>query len=767
MLFLWGKIVYATRGRTNTAHSFPHDGNQDVVISNKLLISKALLFVSPFFSFVIPVWRFRHQPWWVSPNLALSSPAHAIQNMAAVTGDLWPSLRSSLGAPIGTLRRRGVKVRRAGDIREASTAATGVESTKSSQKVAKVSELPDFLSQCSVQDLSSLPAVDLQHGHALLAIPPSVLRDANPYRLTHSSSSRSYSTSLLARLFDRRTHRHVQRPRVSQTRSFTGSFSQNLLSHLERTANNNPRSASAQSAFYNALSKAGMPQIIVERFQTGRYASNQSCEDIYRDAVESVSKSEGSLQGSGESLSSQATKDIVALSAARAMGNNSAKGRVTGGTGDKASPVHVIIDESKKVVFFKYARMILWYAILGYFTLTICTVLIETGGLLKKGAMPNTEAQNQDQKVKFSDVHGCEEAKEELQELVEFLKNPERFSALGGKLPKGVLLVGPPGTGKTLLARAVAGEAGVPFFYMSGSEFDEIYVGVGAKRVRELFGSARAKAPAIVFIDELDAIGAKRNERDPVYVKQSLNQLLTELDGFTQETGVIILGATNFPQLLDKALTRPGRFDRNVEVPLPDVRGRMQILQHYMKKIKADPDVDPTLIARGTIGFSGAQLESLINQAAVRASKNRTTTVTMLDMEWAKDKILMGAEKRSMVIRPEDKLLTAYHEAGHTLVAMHTKGAMPVYKVTVMPRGMSLGLTSRLPEMDKQNQTREELRAHLDVALGGKAAEEIIGGDDSVTTGCSSVRLTHLYLLPPHVPLPPFLSSSFSMSTLH
>src|SRR5262249_46552899 len=256
---------------------------------------------------------------------------------------------------------------------------------------------------------------------------------------------------------------------------------------------------------------------------------------------------------------------------------------------------------------------------------------------------------------------------EELQELVEFLKDPSKFSALGGKLPKGVLLVGPPGTGKTLLARAVAGEAGVPFFFMSGSEFDEVYVGVGAKRVRELFAAARAKAPAIVFIDELDAIGGKRNERDAAYVKQTLNQLLVDLDGFAQNSGVVFLAATNFPQLLDKALTRPGRFDRHINVPLPDVRGRIEILKHHIKSVKAGPDVDLQIIARGTPGFSGAELENLVNQAAVRASKLRATQVHMSDFEWAKDKILMGAERRSAVISVKEKEMTAYHEGGHAL----------------------------------------------------------------------------------------------------
>ena len=287
---------------------------------------------------------------------------------------------------------------------------------------------------------------------------------------------------------------------------------------------------------------------------------------------------------------------------------------------------------------------------------------------------------------------------------------------------------------------------------MSGAEFDEVYVGVGAKRVRELFNNARAKAPAIIFIDELDAIGGKRNERDPAYVKQSLNQLLTEMDGFSQETGVIIIAATNFPRLLDKALTRPGRFDRNIVVPLPDVRGRMEILKHHMRNVQIATDVDESVIARATVGFSGAELENLVNQAAVRASRNQAKKVGMIDFEWAKDKIMMGAERRSAVIQEKDKIMTAYHEGGHALMALFTKGAYPLYKVTIMPRGRALGITHSLPEMDKVSESKAEMLARIDVCMGGKVAEEIVYGADNVTSGCSVVctlfhriehRLTH------------------------
>lgn len=531
--------------------------------------------------------------------------------------------------------------------------------------------------------------------------------------------------------------------------------SQNLLAHMEQTANNNPTSATAQNAFYSALLRANMPAIIVERYQTGRYASNPACEATYHRALESVGQSGGLATSQGTSYAGvpqgnlgMTPEQLQAVGQAVAAQSRGGNISVTGkggaaGTGAKDTPLYVVVEESLGSSIFKWVKFIFYFGLVGYFTLVVMTIAVEASGILKKvGGFQTTEAQPQDQTTRFSDVHGCDEAKEELQEVVQFLKDPAKFSTLGGKLPKGVLLVGPPGTGKTLLARAVAGEAGVPFFYMSGSEFDEIYVGVGAKRVRELFTNARAKSPAIIFIDELDAIGAKRNDRDPAYVKQSLNQLLTEMDGFSQDTGVIVIAATNLPRMLDKALTRPGRFDRNIDVPLPDVRGRMEILKNKMKKVQIGTDVDESTIARGTPGFSGAELENLINQAAVRASKNQQPKVTMLDFEWAKDKIMMGSERRSMVVQEKDKLMTAYHEGGHALVALKTKGATPLYKVTIMPRGPTLGVTHFLSEMDKVSQTKLELMSTIDVSMGGKVAEELVYGADNVTTGASAVSLS-------------------------
>ncbi|KAI7300149.1 ATP-dependent metallopeptidase Hfl [Hortaea werneckii] len=489
-----------------------------------------------------------------------------------------------------------------------------------------------------------------------------------------------------------------------------------------------------------------MPEILVERYQTNRYASNPACENVYMKALERIGAAESggvgamagkSHAGTGNQLSQEQLQAIGQAVSARNTGGNVSISKT--GSGAKNEPLYVVVDESLGSTIFKWVKFICIFGLVGYLCLVVFTLLIEATGVLKKvGGAQNAEAKPELQTTRFSDVHGCDEAKDELQELVEFLKNPDKFSTLGGKLPKGVLLVGPPGTGKTLLARAVAGEAQVPYFYMSGSEFDEVYVGVGAKRVRELFAAARGKSPAIIFIDELDAIGSKRHERDAAYAKQTLNQLLTELDGFDQNSGVIVIGATNFPQSLDKALTRPGRFDRNVTVPLPDVRGRISILKHHLRNIRTDATVDPAIIARGCPGFSGAELENVVNQAAIHASKNKSQKVSVDDLTWAKDKILMGAERKSAVIQQKDKVMTAYHEGGHALVAMLTEATTPLYKATIMPRGHALGITQMLPELDKVSETKKEMMAQIDVCMGGKVAEELIYGPDNVTTGASS-----------------------------
>ncbi len=340
----------------------------------------------------------------------------------------------------------------------------------------------------------------------------------------------------------------------------------------------------------------------------------------------------------------------------------------------------------------------------------------------------------------FDDVEGADEVKQEVGEIVEFLRDPSRFQALGGKIPRGILMVGSPGTGKTLLAKAIAGEAGVPFFTISGSDFMEMFVGVGAARVRDMFEQAKKHAPCIVFIDEIDAVGRHRgagmggghDERE-----QTLNQLLVEMDGFNDNEGVIIIAATNRPDVLDPALLRPGRFDRQVVVPLPDVKGREAILKVHLKKIKAAPEVNVHYIARGTPGFSGADLANLVNEAALFAARRRQKSVTMQDMEDAKDKIMMGAERNSMVMTEEDKKLTAYHEAGHAIVGYRLKSD-PIYKVTIIPRGRALGVTMTLPERDHVSVPRKWLENKLAMVFGGRIAEELIFGYDAVTTGAAS-----------------------------
>jgi ATP-dependent metalloprotease len=349
------------------------------------------------------------------------------------------------------------------------------------------------------------------------------------------------------------------------------------------------------------------------------------------------------------------------------------------------------------------------------------------------------EVNPEEMTVTFDDVKGVDEAKQELSDIVDYLKNPEKFKVLGAKLPKGVLLVGPPGIGKSLLARAVAGEAGVPFFHASGSEFDEVFVGTGAKRVRQLFDSAKLRAPCIVFIDEIDTVGAKRSSSQiHPYANQTINQLLSEMDGFEQNEGVIVLGATNRRDNLDKALLRPGRFDVEVRVFPPDLKGRIDILDHYLSKVKIDSSVDAARLARGTTGCTGADLENMVNQAALKAAMDEHPAVTMVHMEYARDKMLMGPAKKSRIPDEETNLITAYHEAGHTLVAYYTRDATPLNKVTIIPRGMSLGHTSFVPDKEEYNLTRSQLLARMDVAMGGRVAEELIYGAEKVTTGAGS-----------------------------
>ncbi|ORX62136.1 ATP-dependent metallopeptidase Hfl [Hesseltinella vesiculosa] len=530
------------------------------------------------------------------------------------------------------------------------------------------------------------------------------------------------------------------------------------LAKLEQDATNFAQDASKQAVLYKEWLRAKNPQAIIHRFERGNFAANDECWQAYIAALAQTGKSEAilprimyKLEQQGKTVTETTTDTVQAktlpkeilqqIIATRGTGSRTLTtdgAAIASGSGNKGNPIYVVVEEGRKFMVWKVLRWIGVTVTYAFCILTILSLALENSGLLKTTTSQMEYEPISQQTVKFEDVQGVDEAKQELEEIVQFLKNPQKFTELGGKLPKGVLLTGPPGTGKTMLARAVAGEANVPFFFMSGSEFDEMYVGVGARRVRELFAAARAKAPSIVFIDEIDAIGSKRNPKDQSYMKQTLNQLLVDLDGFSQTEGVIFIAATNFPELLDKALVRPGRFDRHVTVPLPDVRGRMQILKHHMKNISFAGDVDVSVIARGTPGFSGADLANLVNQAAIQASREGSRQVMTQHLEFAKDKIIMGAERKSAVITEENKRMTAYHEGGHALVAYFTEGAMPLMKCTIIPRGSSLGMTVQLPEMDKDSYSKKEYLAQIDVCMGGRVAEELIYGTENVTSGAYS-----------------------------
>lgn len=516
-----------------------------------------------------------------------------------------------------------------------------------------------------------------------------------------------------------------------------------LLATKEQEANRNISSPEAQAEFYRLLLQANYPQYVVSRFETPGIASSPECMELYMEGLQRTgrhSEADAVRQRLLTASSAGAVNPSLASSSTNSDNypSNNFPSMYSPFYGSKKEPLHVIVAESTLTVVSRWVKWLLIVGLLTYGVSETFKYISENTSLLKSTEVADKSVDVAKTDVKFDDVKGCDEARAELEEIVDFLKDPAKYESLGGKLPKGVLLTGPPGTGKTLLARATAGEAGVDFFFMSGSEFDEVYVGVGAKRIRDLFAQARARAPAIIFIDELDAIGGKRNPKDQAYAKQTLNQLLVELDGFSQTSGIIIIGATNFPESLDKALTRPGRFDKMVNVDLPDVRGRADILRHHMKKITLGKDVDPTIIARGTPGLSGAELANLVNQAAVYACQKDALAVDMSHFEWAKDKILMGAERKTMVLTDAARKATAFHEAGHAIMAMYTNGATPLYKATILPRGRALGITFQLPEMDKVDITKKECLARLDVCMGGKIAEEIIFGKENTTSGCGS-----------------------------
>uniref|UniRef100_K3W9Y9 AAA+ ATPase domain-containing protein n=1 Tax=Globisporangium ultimum (strain ATCC 200006 / CBS 805.95 / DAOM BR144) TaxID=431595 RepID=K3W9Y9_GLOUD len=506
------------------------------------------------------------------------------------------------------------------------------------------------------------------------------------------------------------------------------------LKSLEHDANLHPEDTYRQLRFLQELNK-NYPALVIRRVEENRFAIDEAVQKEYIKALVKTNRIDGvdmpqllagaqRIGGREYGTQSSFSKAAPTMAAAGAAGAQGVSAQ---------DPVYVsMVEGSFKNNMWKTLRT------LGVAFLVVSAlgaILDEKVGKIG-GATKISTSTGSDKR--FSDVKGASEAKEELEEIVQFLKDPERFTRLGGNLPKGVLLMGPPGTGKTLLARAIAGEAGVPFFYSSGSEFEEMYVGVGARRVRDLFEAAKRKAPCIIFIDEIDAIGGTRKMKEQQAMKMTLNQLLVEMDGFDQNKGIIVIGATNFPDVLDNALIRPGRFDRHVTVALPDVAGRKEILEFYASKIPLGKDVDLDVLARATPGMSGAELFNLVNEAALRASMKNAEVVDMDAFEHAKDKILMGSERKSALITPESAKLTAYHEGGHALVAINTPGAHPVYKATIMPRGQALGMVSQLPEGDQTSVSRKQMLARLDVCMGGRIAEELIFGANEITGGASS-----------------------------
>ncbi len=569
-----------------------------------------------------------------------------------------------------------------------------------------------------------------------------------------------------------------------QNRSFfTNAISKKLsnfrLKQLERVANQNPTNPTIQYEFLSELMQS-YPEAVIHRFEKyPEFVLDERSALLYFGALQRVGKNgmdkfdlksfvkrlqgnnsvidplkmqalldlDRQGKGSGKSKVAVATQVMQILSGVHVSGGSSAGGIGMSGVGalssmgrggDAKNPLFVQMNTpgSGRMALFTLAKQVL----IAFVVVSAITAVMDEKGLGGRGMGMSSkhvqEAEGSD--VKFEDVKGVEEAKAELEEIVEYLKNPEKFTRLGGKLPRGLLLTGPPGTGKTLLAKAIAGEAGVPFFFSSGSQFEEVYVGLGAKRVRELFEAAKKKSPAIIFIDEIDAVGGTRKLKDQSALKMTLNELLVQMDGFDENNGVIVIGATNFAEALDEALLRPGRFDKHVTVPLPDVGGRKAILEMYAKKTKISKDVDLNIIARGTVGFSGADLYNLMNQAALKASTDGLNSITMSILEYAKDKIMMGAERRTAVITPETAKITAFHEAGHALVAVLSDGASPIHKATIMPRGSALGMVTMLPEGDQTSQSLKEMLAFMDVAMGGRVAEELIFGAENVTSGASS-----------------------------
>jgi len=542
--------------------------------------------------------------------------------------------------------------------------------------------------------------------------------------------------------------------------------SRSRLKALREAAEAEPQNAEAQLAYLVELNKKA-PEEVVKHMQSGEYATSPRVAKEYMKALvnsgmldEYVTEDDGK---NGNLATDSHHRSLPTL--LQQLQDATASKGIDVSAGDSARrPIHVVVDSGRLgaakggplQTFLSWSFTCLAFSLLWLIGTTMARrygAMTAAGGAIGSpgpgagaGAGSasshapkeyNRESMPEKSIKSFKDVHGCDESKAELEEVVQYLKTPEKFTKLGGKLPKGILLTGPPGTGKTLLARAVAGEAGVPFFYRAGSEFEEMFVGVGSRRVRSLFAAAKKKAPCIVFIDEIDAVGGSRKQWEST-TRKTLNQMLVEMDGFESNEGIIVMAATNLPETLDPALTRPGRFDRHVAVPMPDVSGRLAILQHYMKDKPMSPEVETEKIARNTPGFSGAQLFNLINEAALIAAKGNKDSITPSMLDEARDKILMGVARTSLVQTEEARKLTAYHEGGHALVAMQTKGANPIHKATIVPRGHALGMVSQLPDKDEFSITREQMLASIDVAMGGKVAEELIFGVDKVTSGATS-----------------------------
>ncbi|XP_009371184.2 ATP-dependent zinc metalloprotease FTSH 11, chloroplastic/mitochondrial [Pyrus x bretschneideri] len=522
------------------------------------------------------------------------------------------------------------------------------------------------------------------------------------------------------------------------------------LERLIAEADANPKDAVKQSALLAELNKHS-PQSVIKRFeQRDHSVDSKGVAEYLRalvvtDAISDYLPDDESGKPSSLPLLLQELKQ-------RASGNMDDP-FLSPGINEK-QPLHVVMVEPKvsnksrfaqeiiSTILFTVAVGLVWFVGAAALQKYIGSLGgIGTSGVGSSSSYAPKELNKEvtpEKNVKtFKDVKGCDDAKKELEEVVEYLKNPTKFTRLGGKLPKGILLTGAPGTGKTLLAKAIAGEAGVPFFYRAGSEFEEMFVGVGARRVRSLFQAAKKKAPCIIFIDEIDAVGSTRKQWEG-HTKKTLHQLLVEMDGFEQNEGIILMAATNLPDILDPALTRPGRFDRHIVVPNPDVRGRQEILELYLQDKPLADDIDVKAIARGTPGFNGADLANLVNIAAIKAAVDGAEKLTASQLEFAKDRIVMGTERKTMFISEDSKKLTAYHESGHAIVALNTEGAHPIHKATIMPRGSALGMVTQLPSNDETSVSKRQLLARLDVCMGGRVAEEIIFGQDHITTGASS-----------------------------